>query len=48
MAIYKCKTRIGLEDVGHSNKVTNKAIIKILENAGGMHSESLNLGINSI
>ena len=48
MAIYKCKTRIGLEDVGHSNKVTNKAIIKILENAGGMHSESLNLGLNSI
>lgn len=48
MAIYKCKSRIGLEDVGYSNKITNKAIIKILENAGGMHSESLNLGLNSI
>ena len=32
MAIYKCKSRIGLEDVGYSNKITNKAIIKILEN----------------
>ena len=48
MAVFKCKARIGLEDVGDSNKITNKAIIKILENAGGMHSESLNLGLNSI
>lgn len=48
MAIYKCNTRIGLADVGHSNQITNKSIIEILENAGGMHSESLNLGLNSI
>lgn len=48
MAIYKCNTRIGLADVGHSNQITNKAIIEILENAGGMHSESLGLGLNSI
>ena len=48
MAIYKCKARIGLNDVGHSNKITNKAIIEILENAGGMHSEALNLGLNSM
>lgn len=48
MAIYKCKTIIGLEDVGYSNRITNKAIIRILENAGGRHSESLNLGLNSI
>lgn len=48
MAIYKCNARIGLADVGNSNKITNKAIIEILENAGGMHSESLNLGLNSI
>lgn len=48
MAIYKCKFRIGLEDVGHSNKITNKSIIRILENAAGMHSESVNLGLSSI
>lgn len=48
MGIYKCKTRIGVSDVGLSNKMTNKAIIKALENAGGKHSESLNVGLNSI
>ena len=34
MAIYTSKTKIDLEDVGYSNKITNKAILKILENAG--------------
>lgn len=48
MAVYTCKTRIGLEDVGYSNRITNQAIIKILENAGEMHSESVNLGLNNI
>ena len=32
MAIYTSKTKIDLEDVGYSNKITNKAILKILEN----------------
>lgn len=48
MAIYECKYRIGLTDVGKSNKITNKAIIKILENAGGMHSEAVGCGLNQI
>ena len=48
MAKYITKTRIDLEDVGYSNKVNNKAIIKILENAGGRHSESLKLGLNDM
>lgn len=48
MGIYKCNMRIGLADIGHSNKITNRAIIEILENAGGMHSESLNLGLNNM
>ena len=30
MAIYTSKTRIDLEDVCYSNKITNKAIVKIL------------------
>lgn len=48
MAIFSCKTRIGVSDIGKSNKITNKSIIKILENVGGMHSESLDVGLNSI
>lgn len=48
MSIYKCKYRIGLNDVKTSNKITNKAILKVLENAGGMHSESVNQGLNSM
>lgn len=46
--IYKCKYIIGLTDVGMSNKITNKAILKVLENAGGMHSELVGYGLNSI
>ena len=34
MAIYTSKTRIDLEDVGYSNKITNKAILKKLEKWG--------------
>ena len=48
MAIYTSKARIDLEDVGYSNKITNKAIIKILENAGGRHSESVHFGLNDM
>ena len=48
MAIFECKYIIGLSDVGMSNKITNKAILKILENAGGMHSESVGYGLNKI
>ena len=36
MAIYTSKTRIDLEDVGYSNKITNKAILKILEKNGNI------------
>lgn len=46
--IYKCKYIIGLTDVGMSNKITNKAILKVLENAGGMHSELVGYGLNNI
>ena len=48
MAVYEYKYKIGLSDIGNSNQLTNKAILKILENAGGMQSEELGLGINQV
>lgn len=48
MAIYTCKERIDLEDVGYSNKITNKAILKILENAGARQSEAVHFGLNDM
>lgn len=48
MAVFKYEYRVGLTDIGKSNKLTNKAIIKILENAGSVHSESVGLGLNDI
>lgn len=45
---FECNYIIGLTDVAKSNKITNKAILKIMENAGGMHSETVNYGLNSI
>ena len=48
MAIYTSKTRIDLEDVGYSNKITNKAILKILENAGARQSETIHFGLNDM
>ena len=39
---------IGLTDVGKYNKISNKAIIKILENIGGMESEEAGYGLNEI
>lgn len=48
MAVFECEYTIGLTDVGESNLLTNKAIIKVLENAGGMHSEKVGYGLNEI
>lgn len=48
MSIYKCKYRIGLKDVAKSNQITNKAILEILENAGGRHSAEVGYGLNDI
>ena len=48
MAIFENEYRVGLSDVGHSNEITNKAILRILENVAGMHSESVGWGLNSI
>ena len=45
--IYKTNYRLGLEDVGKFNKITNKAILRILENAGGMQSEKVGYGLTN-
>ena len=45
--IYKTNYRLGLEDVGKFNKITNKAILRILENAGGMQSEKIGYGLTN-
>lgn len=48
MAFFECKYRLGLTDVSRSNRMTNKAILKVLENAGGMHSDKAGYGLNDI
>ena len=40
--------KIGLSDVGKGNKMSNKSIIKVLENAGGVESEKVGYGFNEI
>ena len=48
MAIYECKYRIGPMDIGKTNEITNKGVLKVLEYAGGRHSNSIGYGINQI
>lgn len=48
MAIYECNYRLGFTDVGRGNLITNKGVLKILENAGGMHSNQVGYGLNQI
>lgn len=48
MAIFETTYIVGVTDVGLSNKLTNKGIVKILENAAAMHSDKLGYGLNQI
>ena len=48
MAVFTYKYRIGLNDVNSKNKIKNKAILKVLENGGGMHSASVGYGLNDM
>lgn len=48
MAIIEGKYTLGLSDVGKHNLITNKAILKVLENAGGWHSEKAGYGLSKI
>ena len=42
------KYTLGLTDVGRKNKRSNKAIIKMLEDVGGIESEKAGYGLNEI
>lgn len=42
------KYTLGLTDVGRKNKISNKAIIKMLEDVGGIESEKAGYGLNEI
>lgn len=46
--IFKCNYRIGIEDIDNNNEMNNKAVLKMLENAGGRHSESVGYGLNTM
>lgn len=39
---------LGLTDIGRKNKISNKAIIKMLEDVGGIESEKAGYGLNEI
>ncbi len=39
---------IGLQDIDASNKITNKAILSFLEDAGGVHSNLAGFGLKTI
>ena len=39
---------VGLQDIDASNKVTNKAILTFLEDAGGVHSNLAGYGLRTI
>ncbi|MCF0124306.1 MAG: hypothetical protein HUJ68_00840 [Clostridia bacterium] len=46
--IYEEKFRIGLNDIGKEDKLTNHAILEILENVGSYHSDCVGYGLNEM
>lgn len=46
--IFKEYFKMGLTDIGKDNKIKNIAILKILENIGGYHSDVAGYGSNDI
>lgn len=46
--IYKDTFRIGLDDLNREKQLKNKAILKILEDVAGFHSDYVHYGINEI
>lgn len=46
--IIKQEFEITFRDVGKSNKITNSALLNILENIAGMHSNQVGYGLNNI
>lgn len=48
MSVQKAEYILGFTDLGKNNKMSNKAIIKVLENTAGMQSEKVGYGLTSI
>ena len=48
MAIYEYDYRLGFTDVGRGNLITNKGVLKLLEDIGGIHSNKVGYGLNQI
>ena len=46
--VVKEQYKILLKDVGKNNRIKNKGILEILENAGAHHSDMVGYGVNSI
>ncbi len=46
--IYKHDFEVSFRDIGKSNFVTNKALLSFMEDIAGMHSNSVNFGLNDI
>lgn len=45
MAIYEYKTRIRYTDINEENKLSDKGLMNILNEAAGKHSDSVRLWI---
>ena len=46
--IYSSNYKIGLDDIGVNNEISNKAILKIMEDVSGFHSASIGYGLFEI
>lgn len=45
--IFEHKFSVGLKGIGKKNKITNKALLEMLENIACMHSDSVGFGVNT-
>lgn len=48
MAIYEMEYILGFTDINKKSEMSNRAIIKVLENVAGMQSEKVGFGLSSI
>ena len=46
--IYSEKYKVELEDIGISNKISNKRIITIMEDVAAAHSDSVGFGVKDV
>lgn len=48
MAVIEHNFQVRIRDVGESNKLTNRALLEILEDVAGKHSDLVGFGLNDI